>query len=248
VSNELYARPRRVEHIEDCGFYHQMEIPGHGVVAVEHGWDLRGREPAYLGGVEFAGRRVLEIGPASGHLTFWMEAQGADVVAVELAPTTEWDVVPHAGLEMDRIRADRRPVMDRMRNSFWFAHERLGSSARVHYGSVYELPDLGPFDVAVLGSVLLHLRDPLRALKQITTPTIVICDRYAEELTGPVARFEPRRDSENWETWWRLTPGLVTEYLGVRGYSTATTLHEQIHVVGEGRYPVPMFTVVAQHS
>ena len=46
-------------------------------------WDLRGHEPAYLGGVDVAGKRVLELGPATGYLTFYMERMGAEVVSFE---------------------------------------------------------------------------------------------------------------------------------------------------------------------
>ena len=47
-------------------------------------WDLRQTVDDYLGRIDFAGKRVLEIGPASGFLTIEMERRGADVVAVEL--------------------------------------------------------------------------------------------------------------------------------------------------------------------
>jgi SAM-dependent methyltransferase len=161
----IYAPPRRVERAEDCYFYHAMEIPGHGAVGGD--WDLRGGEDDYLGHVALEGQRVLEIGPASGFLTFHMEARGAEVVAVELAPENEWDIVPLAHLDLDEIRAERRVIMERLRNGFWFAHERVGSTARVHYGSAYELPaGLGRFDIAVMGAVLLHTRDPLRVVQQ----------------------------------------------------------------------------------
>ena len=53
-----------------------MEIPGHGLVTGQ--WDLRGGVDDYLGKVAFAGQRVLEIGPASGFLTFEMEKRGAE--------------------------------------------------------------------------------------------------------------------------------------------------------------------------
>lgn len=55
---------------------------------------LRGHEADYLGHVNLAGKRVLEIGPASGHLTFWMEAQGAEVVGFDLGPNDDGPVVP----------------------------------------------------------------------------------------------------------------------------------------------------------
>jgi hypothetical protein len=42
-----------------------MELPGRGVIEGRD-WDLRGSVDEYLGNVDFAGQRVLEIGPASG--------------------------------------------------------------------------------------------------------------------------------------------------------------------------------------
>ena len=50
--------------------------------------DLRGREDSYLGRYDFNGKRVLEFGPANGGLTFWMEQQGAEVVALDLSLTS----------------------------------------------------------------------------------------------------------------------------------------------------------------
>ena len=61
-----FEEPRTVPSIDDCYFYHVMDLPGHGVVGRE--WDLRGGEAAYLGGVAFHGKRVLEFGTASGFL------------------------------------------------------------------------------------------------------------------------------------------------------------------------------------
>jgi hypothetical protein len=62
-----------------------MEFPAH--------WDLRGGVDHYLGKVAFAGERVLEIGPASGFLTFEMEKRGAAVVSVEVTAEHGWDFV-----------------------------------------------------------------------------------------------------------------------------------------------------------
>ncbi len=42
---------------------------------------MQGTERAYLWGIDLRDKSVLEIGPASGHLTFWMERQGATVTA-----------------------------------------------------------------------------------------------------------------------------------------------------------------------
>ncbi len=69
--NAPFSQPRRGIRFEDCTFYHTIDIPSRGLVRGQ--WDLRGHVDEYLGGYNFAGKRVLEIGPASGFLTFEME-------------------------------------------------------------------------------------------------------------------------------------------------------------------------------
>ena len=55
--------------------------------------------------------------------------------------------------------------MERVRNSWWYSHQRLGSHAQVVYGDIYRLPsDIGRFDVATFGSILMHLSRPFAAL------------------------------------------------------------------------------------
>ncbi|HEY4442105.1 MAG TPA: hypothetical protein VGN14_16725, partial [Candidatus Elarobacter sp.] len=72
--------------LEACYFYHTMELPGVGTVEGE--WDLRTGVDAYLGGEELRGKRVLEIGTASGFLCFAMERRGAEVIGYDLDPAT----------------------------------------------------------------------------------------------------------------------------------------------------------------
>jgi hypothetical protein len=69
--DKIFAAPEKVEDVADCYFYHTMELPGYGVINGD--WDLRHGVDDYLGNVTFAGKRVLEIGPASGFLAFEME-------------------------------------------------------------------------------------------------------------------------------------------------------------------------------
>ncbi len=76
----LFANPRAVSP-DECWFYHVMDLPGLGLVGGH--WDLRGRIHEYIGHVEFAGKRVLDIGTASGFLTFEMERLGAEVVSFD---------------------------------------------------------------------------------------------------------------------------------------------------------------------
>ena len=63
-----YAEPRQVDRVEDCLFYHKIDIPGVGVVGDQ--WDLRACVDDYLGRIDFRGKRVLDVGTAGGFLTF----------------------------------------------------------------------------------------------------------------------------------------------------------------------------------
>lgn len=245
--NDLYGSPPVVETVDDCYFYHVMEIPGHGVVGGD--WDLRGHEPEYLGGVRLDGQRVLEIGPASGFLTFYMESRGAEVVAVDVPTGCEWDMVPHSGLDRDAV-AVWLTWMRQMKNGFWLAHRRHRSAARVHYGNVHALPDeLGRFDVAVMAAILLHVRDPLGVVEQCArhSDRIVITDVHVPELDGhPVQQLFPTLDIPQWHTWWRFSPDLFVQFLDVLGFGTeAVTFHDQAHVSDGVTYPMPMMTIVA---
>ncbi len=198
-----------------------------------------------------AGQRVLEIGPANGFLTFEMESQGAEVVSVELSPDAEWDVVPVASLDIKAVRAERSKFMQQLRNGYWFAHRSHDSTAKVHYGSVYSLPDgLERFDVAVMASVLVHLRDPLGAIQEcarLTDKTIVITEMHDAELGQlPIARLVPSKETSQWHTWWSLTPALLVQFLEVIGFNQiAVSHHHQTYSGREIDELIPMVTIVA---
>ncbi|MEL6442560.1 MAG: hypothetical protein AAFQ80_25375 [Cyanobacteria bacterium J06621_8] len=102
----IWAEPVNVSSIDDCYFYHTMDIPQYGLVEGE--WDLRGRESTYLGNVNFQGKRVLEMGTASGHLCFAMERMGAETVAYDLSSKQEWDIVPFARSDYSEYISERK--------------------------------------------------------------------------------------------------------------------------------------------
>jgi tRNA (mo5U34)-methyltransferase len=77
---------------------------------------------------------------------------------------------------------------------FQVARELLGSSVQRRVASVYDLdPDvLGEFDVVTCGSLLLHLRDPLRGLERIRS----VCRGHylsAEAIDLSLSILAPRR-------------------------------------------------------
>lgn len=259
-----FSAPRTVDRLDDCRFYHTMELPGLGTV--EGPWDLRPGVDDYLGREVFAGRRVLEIGTASGYLCFEMERRGAEVVAFDLTDRPDgWDLVPFGGAPDPALVAERADGMRAINNAWWFAHRALASRARVAYGSVYELPEtIGPVDTAVLGAVLLHLRDPFLAMQRalaLTLESVIVTEvasRPARALSRLPALVQLRvvrsgrlpaevgfmpdhRRAGPTETWWRLTPWAVARMLGVLGFDvTRVVFHRQLF---QGA-PCPMYTVV----
>ena len=251
----VYAEPRTVTDINDCYFYHTMEIPTHGLVHGE--WDLRGAEATYLGNVNFQGKRVLEIGTASGFLCFAMEQRGAEVVAYDLSVEQGWDIVPYAGYDVAKHIEETKKHLHRLNNGFWFAHRAFNSKAKVVYGAVYDIPDdIGQFDVCTFGSILLHLRDPFLALQRVTahvSDTVIVTDvipkargriiSWVEFLTrSRLVRFVPQASRlRPLDTWWHLSPTVVGEFLHILGFP-----HQKVsyHRRGKSR----LYTVVGRRT
>src|SRR2546421_11964965 len=132
TDENIFAAPRKVDDVAYCYFSHTMEPPSRGVIQGRD-WDLRGRVDEYLGNVDFAGQRVLEIGPASGFLTFEMEKRGADVVSVEVTDEHGWDFVPYPDKRLEEVFGPRRIEVQQLKNSYWFSHAAHRSNAKVYY-------------------------------------------------------------------------------------------------------------------
>jgi O-methyltransferase len=244
-NDKIFAVPQKVEDVADCYFYHTVELPGYGVISGD--WDLRRGVDDYLGNVAFAGHRVLEIGPASGFITFEMEKRGAEVVSVEVTAEHGWDFVPYPASKLEEVFGPRRIVMQRLKNSYWFSHAVQQSRARVYYGDVYNLPSsLGKFDIAVMGSVLLHCRDPLRIIEQCgkNATSLIITDMFHPDLEdAPICRLAPTSQNFLWHTWWHFSTQFFTQFLAVMGFNkTKTSTHQQYH---RGR-AYTLFTIVGQ--
>jgi tRNA (mo5U34)-methyltransferase len=149
-------------------WYHTLELPGGIVTPGEY--DHRSTVAATLLPESLAGKRCLDVGTHDGFWAFLMEQRGAsDVIAIDLDNPGEldWPGPPRA---LSTDEADNR---DRRRRAFDIAHDALDSKVDRRSISVYDLsPDLvGRFDQAFVGTLLHHLRDPIRALRAIRTVT-----------------------------------------------------------------------------
>jgi SAM-dependent methyltransferase len=268
----IYASPRAVGSVAQCYFYHSMHIPGHGEVTGE--WDLRGDEYRYLGGADLVGKRVLELGAASGFLTTYMEGQGAEVVAYDLSEEHSWDVVPFAGTDLDRHDRMRREHLRKINNGFWLNHAARRLCAKLVHGTVYSVPaEIGQFDVATFGSILLHLRDPFLALQtslRLVRDTVIVTDVYPaseyhlvadlldtpdprdqvimplplESLGQPKATFLPQYwDHSYADTWWHMSPEAIRRIIGVLGFEKTEISYH--HALARGKRTL-LYTVVGR--
>jgi 2-polyprenyl-3-methyl-5-hydroxy-6-metoxy-1,4-benzoquinol methylase len=237
----LLATPRYVDQLRDCFFYHTMDLPGFGEVRGQ--WDLRGRFKEYIGGVDLAGKSAIDVGAATGFLSFAAEQSGASrVLSFDIGNARQQTFLPFKdklySRDPERWAREYGAEIEQWKNAYWLCHRLLDSQAEVYYGNIYNLPqELGQFDVAIVGSVLEHLSDqitPLASIARLTKETIVLVSPLLE-ADERIARFEGLADHpENDFTWWIYSAGVYREVLKMLGFRiTAITRAEYYYHYGE---------------
>jgi SAM-dependent methyltransferase len=231
----VMAARRAEATFDDCIWYHSFDMPDGRVV--DGAWDLRGGEADYLGHVDLSGKRVLELGPAAGYLSFYMEKQGADVVAFDAGLDVSVDLLPVEGRDLpDEKMKLMTETIDRNQNAWWYMHRAYKSSAKFVQGNIYDMPaDLGTFDVSLVGAILLHLREPWGALLEAarrTTECMIVTEPLQDREADPssnIMRFSPSA-REHISNWWNIYPGAVVKMLERLGFGDVTvTFHDQTH-------------------
>jgi len=151
------------------------------------------------------GKRCLDVGTFDGYWAFEMERRGAaEVVAIDILDPLEWDWPVGSAAETIAEVGRRKTKGD----GFELARRELGSSVRRIGRSVYDLDEeeSGRFDLIYVGSLLVHLRDPVRALERIRAVcdgAIIVVDGVHLLLsllmrTRPVAML----DAQGRPWWW----------------------------------------------
>jgi ubiquinone/menaquinone biosynthesis C-methylase UbiE len=249
-----FAAPRRVESLDECFFYHTVELPGFGVVPGQ--WDLRGRFEEYVGGVRVAGKTVLDVGTATGFLSFEAERLGASrVVSSDMGDPREQTFLPFKDKlyyrDYESFIHYHAQEVERWKNAYWLCHRLLGSRAEVFYGDVYDLPTaLGQFDVVLVGAVLEHLSDQITALgsiARVTKRTMVVVTPLLQ-TEERVARFEPLASNPGYDyTWWTYSLGVYREVFAMLGFRVARVTSAKYYWVHGGSYE-ERFTLVAERE
>ncbi|GAB2581777.1 class I SAM-dependent methyltransferase [Spirosoma areae] len=258
---------------DDYYFYHTIDLPGLGEMKGE--WDLRIAPDAYLGNINLANKRVLEMGTANGFLSFYMESKGASVVSYDLSPEDDWDIVPYAHKDGAAWAPKRKNHIRKINNAYRLSHAILNSRADFVQGTVYRIPkSIGVVDISTFGSILLHVRDPFLALEQvsrITKETIVITEildnnrqkiinrlfgwlgnaavrKIRQKLLGPSMIFRPITSvGHPEETWWHLTPELLEQFLAVLGFGDVQISYHNQFFAQHNKSQL-MYTIVASRT
>lgn len=171
-----------MDRIKDIEWYHVLELP-HGVVTPGRA-DHRRQKHLYGLPQDMTGIKALDVATFDGFWAFEMERRGAKVTAVDIGRWSQADV-PLRWLERMKPEEDRITG-----DGFRLAKELLGSKVERKEMSVYNLnpKDLGQFDIVFLSDLLLHIRDPQRALEKLWTVVknpggyAIIAEPYSPDL------------------------------------------------------------------
>jgi tRNA (mo5U34)-methyltransferase len=176
TTNGIQSPTSLAAEVEALEWYHTIELaPG----VVTPGWhDTRPIAAQIPLPGSLAGMRCLDVGTFDGFWAFEMERRGAsEVVAIDILDPEQWDW-PAGSTEAAKEIIGRRKGKG---SGFEIAHRELGSSVVRLDRSVYDVDEgeLGRFDLIYLGSLLIHLQDPVRALNRLRSVcdgTIVVVD------------------------------------------------------------------------
>ena len=174
--------------VDALTWYHTIDVvPG----VTTPGWfDLR-HALDDLPFPDCTGKRCLDIGTWDGFYAYEMERRGAaEVVALDLPDLADLDYPPEVLADPD---FDPSHTSLQARNAgFHLLHDMLDSKVQLVHGSIYDLdPEVhGTFDVVIIGSLLVHLRDPVRALAaahSVTSGELMSAD-YVHPTVNALAR------------------------------------------------------------
>jgi tRNA (mo5U34)-methyltransferase len=206
--------------VEGREWYHTMELaPG---IVTPGFFDHRPILAQLPLPASLTGLRCLDVATFDGFWAFEMERRGAaEVVGVDILDPFGWDwPVDAPAAVIDALERRKQGGA-----GFRLAARALGSRVEHREVSVYDLdPEVhGQFDVVYLGSLLMHLRDPVRALERVRS----VCrgrlllvdnvDLFTSLLfpRSPLARLDGR--GRPW--WWKANVAGLRRMVEAAGFT-----------------------------
>ena len=227
--------PATLEGLKDRQWYHTIELaPG---VCTPGYFDTRKVAPKLPMPASLAGKRCLDVGTFDGFWGFEMERRGAaEVIAVDENNPEGWDWPVGSSESVAAAFVQRK----REGSGFEIAHQALGSGVQRLDCNVYDLsPErVGTFDFVYLGSILLHLRDPVLALQRVAS----VCRGQllsVDAVDFGLSLRQPRRpiaglDGLGRPWWWKPNIAGLKRMVEVGGFRVVQGPRPFLMPAGEG--------------
>jgi tRNA (mo5U34)-methyltransferase len=220
VTTRDHVTTERDPRIEGIHWYHTLDLGDAGRTLGE--FDTESALPRLPFPASLAGKRCLDVGTRDGFWAFQMEARGAsEVVGIDVDHPLDVDNPWYPKAVRQRLA---EAVPDEEARGFKVAHEILGSKVQRVTRSVYDLDpaEVGTFDFAYMGTILLHLRDPvgaLMALRRVVTGHLLLNDSITPARrwlgTPPAAA---RLQSLDGPFWWMPNAPALRRYVEAAGF------------------------------
>jgi tRNA (mo5U34)-methyltransferase len=226
-------------------WYHTIELrPG----IVTPGWfDLRALAPTLPIPPDLSGKRALDAGTFEGFWALQLAARGADVTAIDIIDPRQWDWPVGSDEHVMAVLNERKQSGD----GFTVVAEELQTEVKRLELSVYDLDpaQVGSFDFAYVGSLLLHLRDPIRALERVRSVLapdgqLLLVDAIDTELSlihrhSPVAHLDGL--GKPW--WWRPNVAALKRFVEAAGFRVVSGPATVYMPLGDGHDPLAKLRV-----
>jgi SAM-dependent methyltransferase len=178
------------------------------------------------------GMTVLDVGTGSGWFATYFEQMGADVTTVDARGYCDFDIFgrdsyPDVAQEKsnpDRVLEDGRSIYySPVSKGFWVMKDILGLRARYVNARAYDIqPALFSgqrFDLVFMGSILMHLRDPIGALMaahsvcqgQLIATSYMQGDGSVPTMTMPIAAGDGI-------SWWVPNEACLEQWIKAAGF------------------------------
>lgn len=255
--------------LEDCMWYHIMEVPGLGLT--EGSFDCRSDIDNIFGNLDFKNKKILNLGPATGYLNFAAEERGGNVTSIDLSvdPNNfQRDWVYNVKKPWKKDLAEFAEDERRRRNAFWYAHKAFKSKSKLIICHINNLPDeVELHDIGVIFSVLVHIRDPFTALLRMCSHVkekIVITElggyskrnslltaipkffrKIFQKKKPAIFQFLPQQ----WKigsAWWKFNEEAVIKMLELLGFEKTKVIYHY-YLDKEGK-KVFQWTVVGERT
>jgi SAM-dependent methyltransferase len=230
------SRCRELGHagLSDYYWYHAVDL-GDGLVTPGD-FDFRSQVNSFGFPDDLTGKRVLDVGSATGYFAFEFERRGAEVVSVELPALGAWDMldaereeVIHEIALAHNASTPEEAYHRHLDGPFQFCHTQLRSKVTRCYSSVYDLTlaKLGgeKFDLVFAGDLLAHLFSPLKALDVLSglcrgSLMLTIEVPFTGPADQPLGSFRGLANGTEGRTWWALSRTCAEHMLRRMGFTS----------------------------